>query len=74
MALLMTREGLIALTQSSVALLGLMPWNQWSLKDRLEAWETAVRYHAWMSLLRADSGCPLSRCRLRDFDLCALGC
>ena len=32
MALLMTREGLIALTQSSVALLGLMPWNQWSLK------------------------------------------
>ncbi len=57
MALLMARMGLIALTLAVICgAFGAHALESKVTEDRLETWETAVRYHAWMSLLMVGLG------------------
>ena len=57
MALLMTRTGLVALILAIICgAFGAHGLESIATEDRLETWETAVRYHAWMSLLMVGFG------------------
>ena len=57
MALLMTRTGLVFLVLAIICgAFGAHGLESMVTKERLETWETAVRYQAWMSLLMVGLG------------------
>ena len=57
MALLMTRTGLVFLALAIICgAFGAHGLESMVTEERLETWETAVRYQAWMSLLMVGLG------------------